>query len=132
MAPPLKVVVDQGSASARSSGNSNNNSVSGATGAVPKQQQQQQRPLLNGGTSAAGTAATTPTTGRSTRSRRQQEHLGEPDLEFVEPLQRETLKTLNVSCPLPWHLQDTFVDASPIYKYTSHSSRPRDFNPMVQ
>lgn len=95
MAPPLKVVVDQGSASARSSGNSNNNSVSGATGAVPKQQQQQQRPLLNGGTSAAGTAATTPTTGRSTRSRRQQEHLGEPDLEFVEPLQRETLKTLN-------------------------------------
>ncbi|KAH8314864.1 hypothetical protein KR074_005381 [Drosophila pseudoananassae] len=94
MAPPLKVVVDQGSASARSGGNSNNNSVSGATGAVPKQQQQQ-RPLQNGGTSAAGTAATTPNTGRSARVRRQQEHLGEPDLEFVEPLQRETLKTLN-------------------------------------
>ncbi|XP_017016389.1 uncharacterized protein cmb isoform X2 [Drosophila kikkawai] len=81
MAPPLKQAADHGS-----SASSNNNSVGGATGAVPKQQQQ----LQVNGASTGGTA-----TNRSARSRRQQEHLGEPDMDFVEPLQRETLKTLN-------------------------------------
>ncbi|KAH8294187.1 hypothetical protein KR054_009260 [Drosophila jambulina] len=79
MAPPMKQAADHGS--------SNNNSVGGATGAVPKQQTPLQ---VNGGAPAGGTASN-----RSARSRRQHEHLGEPDLDFVEPLQRETLKTLN-------------------------------------
>ncbi|EDW94419.1 uncharacterized protein LOC6534020 [Drosophila yakuba] len=91
MAPPPKVAVDQGSASAsaRSNGSSNNNSsVGGATGAVPKQQTP-----VNGASTAGSSASAT--SSRSARSRRQQEHLGEPDLDLVEPLQRETLKTLN-------------------------------------
>uniref|UniRef100_A0A6P4EWV2 Uncharacterized protein LOC108047046 isoform X2 n=1 Tax=Drosophila rhopaloa TaxID=1041015 RepID=A0A6P4EWV2_DRORH len=97
MAPPPKAVVDQGSVSARSTSsanNNNNNAVGGATGAVPKQQTP-----LNGaaaaGVAASGTATATSVASRSARSRRQQEHLGEPGLDFVEPLQRETLKTLN-------------------------------------
>ncbi|XP_017052035.1 uncharacterized protein LOC108095436 [Drosophila ficusphila] len=91
MAPPPKVAAEQGNASARSSsGNSinNNNSVGGATGAVPKQQTP-----TNGAPSSGVTASAAGS--RSARSRRQQEHLGEPDLDFVEPLQHETLKTLN-------------------------------------
>ncbi|KAH8357574.1 hypothetical protein KR200_010532 [Drosophila serrata] len=81
MAPPLKQAADHGS-----SASNNNNSVGGATGAVPKQQQQ----LQVNGAPASGSASN-----RSARSRRQQEHLGEPDMDFVEPLQRETLKKLN-------------------------------------
>ncbi|KAH8256932.1 hypothetical protein KR038_000048 [Drosophila bunnanda] len=81
MAPPLKQAPEHGS-----SASSNNNSVGGATGAVPKQQQQ----LQVNGAPTGGTASN-----RSARSRRQHEHLGEPDMDFVEPLQRETLKTLN-------------------------------------
>jgi len=94
MAPPPKVIADQGSASARSgsTSNNNNNSVGGATGAVPKQQTP-----LNGAPASVANASPSTVTSRSARSRRQQEHLGEPDLDFAEPLQRETLKTLNVS-----------------------------------
>ncbi|XP_016999344.3 uncharacterized protein cmb [Drosophila takahashii] len=89
MAPPPKAVVDQGSASNRSGGSSsNNNSVGGATGAVPKQQ------TPPNGATASGLNASN-STSRSARSRRQQEHLGEPDMDFVEPLQRDALKTLN-------------------------------------
>ncbi|XP_017080067.2 uncharacterized protein LOC108113864 [Drosophila eugracilis] len=88
MAPPPKVVVDQGSARSSTSNNNNNNSVGGATGAVPKQQTPP-----NGAPPSGGSASTA--SNRSARSRRQQEHLGEPDMDFVEPLQRETLKTLN-------------------------------------
>ncbi|XP_037718778.1 putative uncharacterized protein DDB_G0271606 isoform X1 [Drosophila subpulchrella] len=92
MAPPPKVIADQGSASARSgsTSNNNNNSVGGATGAVPKQQTP-----LNGAPASGANASPSTVTSRSARSRRQQEHLGEPDLDFAEPLQRETLKTLN-------------------------------------
>ncbi|EDW35078.1 GL25447 [Drosophila persimilis] len=84
MAPPIKRVVDQASNTGRSSGSNNHatNSVGTGTGAVPKQQQ----------TNSGGAAAPA---NRSARSRRHQEHLGEPDMDFVEPLQRETLKTLN-------------------------------------
>ncbi|XP_022216965.2 uncharacterized protein LOC111070606 [Drosophila obscura] len=83
--PPNKLAVDQASNTGRSSGSNNSqvtNSVGTGTGAVPKQQQQQQY---------TGSAPAN----RSARSRRHQEHLGEPDMDFVEPLQRETLKTLN-------------------------------------
>ncbi|KAH8378849.1 hypothetical protein KR009_001744 [Drosophila setifemur] len=98
MAPPPKLAVDHGSATSRSdvvrnSGNNNSITLGGATGAVPKQQHQPQ-PAVNGA-SAGGSTTTAPTASRSARARRQQEHLGEPDLDFVEPLQRETLKTLN-------------------------------------
>ncbi|BFF96898.1 uncharacterized protein DMAD_05431 [Drosophila madeirensis] len=88
MAPPIKIVVDPASSKGRSSG-SNNNHTSSGTGAVPKQQQQ------NSNAGGAASAAGSEPASRSARSRRHQEHLGEPDMDFVEPLQRETLKTLN-------------------------------------
>lgn len=117
MAPPPKQASDHGSASASARSNNNNNSLGGATGAVPKQQHQ-----VNGAP-AGGTATAT---NRSARSRRQQEHLGEPDLDFVEPLQRETLKTLNVSYPRCHGASRRRARKSllSVYKYTLHSSRP--------